>query len=137
MILINVTGHVNLDIFNLKKVFKTTKQIYEKENSLSMLWRNIDSMKNLKKLIVQQWEKMTIIKKKVFITQTKTTIIFKSVINELSAQFKNLTLSLQTKLNHVEQIMKRVITTTSQHLTSLHSYSSYFSQQLYSSKQNY
>jgi len=28
---------MNLNIFNLKKVLKTTKQIYEKENSLSML----------------------------------------------------------------------------------------------------
>jgi len=44
---------MNLNIFNLKKVLKMIKQIYEKENSLSMLWRNTDSTENLKKLIIQ------------------------------------------------------------------------------------
>jgi len=77
------------------------------------------------------------IKKEVFITQAKNVIISESVIDNLSAQFKNLTLSLQTKLNHIEQIMKRVMTTTSQHSASLHSYLLYFSQQFYSSRQNY
>jgi len=43
---------MNLNIFNLKKVLKTMKQIYEKENSLSMLQRNTDSAENLKKLII-------------------------------------------------------------------------------------
>jgi len=128
---------MNLNIFNLKKVFKMIKQIYEKEDSLSMLWKNTDSMKNLKKLIVWQWEEMTTIKKEVSIIWAKNVIIFESVIDDLSTQFKNLILSLQTKLDHIEQIMKRVMTTILQHSTSFHSYSSYSSQQFYSPRQNY
>lgn len=42
---------MNSDIFNLNKALKAAEQIYEKEDSLSMLQRNTDSVKNLKKLI--------------------------------------------------------------------------------------
>ena len=58
----------------------------------------------------------------------------KSVIENLVSQFKNLTLSLQTKLNHMKQMLRKMMITISQQYV-MQSYQQYLSQQ--ASSQNY
>ena len=58
----------------------------------------------------------------------------KSVIENLVSQFKNLTLLLQTKLNHMKQMLEKVMITTSQQHV-VQSYQQYLLQQ--ASLQNY
>ena len=125
---------ITLLIFSLNKTLKTVKKIYNEKESLSMLWEYQDSIKSLQKLIDQWCEETAAIVRTISAAFCQSIMSVKSVIENLVSQFKNLTLLLQTKLNHMKQMLEKVMITISQQHV-VQSYQQYLSQQ--ASSQNY
>ena len=91
--------------FSLNETLKTAEKIYDEKESLSMLWEYQDSTESLQKLIDQWCEEMTAIVRTISAASHQSIMSVKSVIENLSTQFKNLTLSLQTKLDNMKQML--------------------------------
>ena len=121
-------------MFSLNETLKTAEKIYNEKESLSMLWEYQDSTESLQKLIDQWCEETAAIVRTISAAFCQSIMSVKSVIEDLASQFKNLTLSLQTKLNHMKQMLRKVMTTISQQYV-VQSYQQYSSQQ--ASLQNY
>ena len=105
---------MTLLIFSLNETLRAAEKIYDEKESLSMLWEYQDSMKSLQKLIDQWCKEMTVIVKTILVALCQSIMSVESVIENLSIQFKNLTLLLQIKLNNIKQMLERVIIITSQ-----------------------